>query len=319
MCGRSPVRERARVFQYIVRRFVAAVPTLILITILAFSMLHLVPGDPAEIFLGENKSSPELLAQVRADMGLDRPLHIQYLDFLGDVLRGDLGTSLNNGRSVTREIGTRLPSTVELTLAALAIAIVTGVGLGVVSAVRHNTWVDSLAMLVALLGVSMPVFWSSLLLIFLFSVKLQWFPAIGQGGIERLVLPAVALGLLSSATLARLVRSSMLDVLSQDYVRTAVAKGIRPRGVTYRHALRNALIPAITVIGIQFGQLLSGTVITETIFARIGIGRYYVDSLLNKDFPVVQALTLLIACAYVVINLLVDLSYSLLDPRIRYD
>jgi len=319
VCGRSPVRERARVFQYIVRRFVAAVPTLILITILAFSMLHLVPGDPAEIFLGENKSSPELLAQVRADMGLDRPLHIQYLDFLGDVLRGDLGTSLNNGRSVTREIGTRLPSTVELTLAALAIAIVTGVGLGVVSAVRHNTWVDSLAMLVALLGVSMPVFWSSLLLIFLFSVKLQWFPAIGQGGIERLVLPAVALGLLSSATLARLVRSSMLDVLSQDYVRTAVAKGIRPRGVTYRHALRNALIPAITVIGIQFGQLLSGTVITETIFARIGIGRYYVDSLLNKDFPVVQALTLLIACAYVVINLLVDLSYSLLDPRIRYD
>lgn len=306
-------------FQYIVRRFVAAVPTLLLITILAFSMLHLVPGDPAEIFLGENRSTPELLAQVRADMGLDRPLHVQYLDFLGDTLRGDLGTSLNNGRSVTREIATRLPSTVELTLAALAIAIVTGVGLGVLSAVRHNTWVDSLAMFVALLGVSMPVFWSSLLLIFFFSVKLQWFPAIGQGGVERLVLPAVALGLLSSATLARLVRSSMLDVLSQDYVRTAVAKGVRPQAVTYRHALRNALIPAITVIGIQFGQLLSGTVITETIFARIGIGRYYVDSLLNKDFPVVQALTLLIACAYVVINLLVDLSYSLLDPRIRYD
>jgi len=307
------------VFQYIVRRIVAALPTLVLITMLAFSMLHLVPGDPAEIFLGENKSSPELLAQVRSDMGLDRPLHVQYLGFLGDMLRGDLGTSLNNGRSVVREIATRLPSTVELTLAALGISIVLGVGLGVLSAVRHNTWVDSAAMFVALLGVSMPVFWSSLLLIFFFSVKLQWFPAIGQGGIERLVLPAVALGLLSSATLARLVRSSMLDVLSQDYVRTAVAKGVRPRAVTFRHALKNALVPAITVIGIQFGQLLSGTVITETIFARLGIGRYYVDSLLNKDFPVVQALTLLIATAYVVINLLVDLSYSLLDPRIRYD
>lgn len=306
-------------FQYIVRRIVAALPTLVLITMLAFSMLHLVPGDPAEIFLGENKSSPELLAQVRSDMGLDRPLHVQYLGFLGDMLRGDLGTSLNNGRSVVREIATRLPSTVELTLAALGISIVLGVGLGVLSAVRHNTWVDSAAMFVALLGVSMPVFWSSLLLIFFFSVKLQWFPAIGQGGIERLVLPAVALGLLSSATLARLVRSSMLDVLSQDYVRTAVAKGVRPRAVTFRHALKNALVPAITVIGIQFGQLLSGTVITETIFARLGIGRYYVDSLLNKDFPVVQALTLLIATAYVVINLLVDLSYSLLDPRIRYD
>lgn len=306
-------------FQYIVRRFVAAVPTLILITILAFSMLHLVPGDPAEIFLGENRTTPELLAQVRADMGLDRPLHVQYLSFLGDIVRGDLGTSLNNGRSVAREIATRLPSTIELTLAALVISVVVGVGLGVLSAVRHNTWVDSAAMVVALLGVSMPVFWSSLLLIFVFSVKLQWFPAIGQGGLDRLVLPAVALGLLSSATLARLVRSSMLEVLSQDYVRTARSKGVRPRDVTYRHALRNALIPAITVIGIQFGQLLSGTVITETIFARIGIGRYYVDSLLNKDFPVVQALTLLIACAYVAINLLVDLSYSVLDPRIRYD
>lgn len=306
-------------FQYIVRRIVAAVPTLILITILAFSMLHLVPGDPAEIFLGENRTTPELLAQVRAEMGLDRPLHVQYFDFLGGIFRGDLGQSLNNGRSVVREIATRLPSTVELTLAAMGISIVIGVGLGVLSAVRHNTWVDSAAMFFALLGVSMPVFWSSLLLIFVFSVRLQWFPAIGQGGIERLVLPAVALGLLSSATLARLVRSSMLDVLGQDYIRTAIAKGARPRSVTFGHALRNALVPAITVIGIQFGQLLSGTVITETIFARIGIGRYYVDSLLNKDFPVVQALTLLIAGAYVTINLLVDLSYSLLDPRIRYD
>ncbi len=305
-------------FQYIARRALSAVPTILLITILSFAMLHLVPGDPAEIFLGEHRSTPELLAQVRHDMGLDRPLYVQYLSYLGDMLRGDLGRSLNNSQPVLKEIANRLPSTLELTLAALVLAVVLGVGLGILSAVRHNTWVDSAAMFFALLGVSMPVFWSSLLLIFFFSVRLKWFPAIGQGGIERLVLPAFALGLLSSATLARLVRSSMLDVIGQDYVRTARSKGLRPRVVVLRHALKNALIPTITVIGIQFGQLLSGAVITETIFSRLGIGRYYVESLLNKDFPVVQALTLLIASAYVLINLLVDISYSLLDPRIRY-
>ena len=306
-------------FQYILRRALAAVPTVVLITILAFGMLHLIPGDPAEIFLGENRSTPELLEQVRHDMGLDRPLHVQYLDYLGDTLRGDLGRSLNNGQPVATEIANRLPSTLELTLVALLIGVVLGGGLGIVSALRHNTWIDSTAMLVALLGVSMPVFWSSLLLIFFFSVKLQWFPAIGQGGIERLVLPAFALGLISSATLARLVRSSMLEVLSQDYVRTAKAKGLLPRTVVLRHALKNALIPTVTVLGIQFGQLLSGAVITETIFSRLGIGRYYVESLLNKDFPVVQALTLFIAGAYVLINLLIDVSYSFLDPRIRYE
>lgn len=306
-------------FQYIVRRVIAAVPTLFLITLLVFSMLHLVPGDPAAIFLGENRSTPELLAQVRADMGLDRPLHQQYLSFIGGIVTGDLGRSLTNKRAVSREIASRLPPTIELTVAALAIAVVFGVGLGVLSALKHNTWVDSLAMMVALVGVSMPVFWSSLLLIFFFSVQLQWFPAFGEGSVSRLVLPAVALGLVSAATLARLVRSSMLDVLSQDYVRTAVAKGVRPHVVIWRHALKNALIPTITVIGIQFGTLLSGTVITETIFGRLGIGRYYVESLLSKDFPVVQSLTLLIAVAYVTINLLVDVSYSFVDPRIRYD
>lgn len=306
-------------FQFILRRIVAAVPTVILISILAFGMLHLVPGDPAEIFLGENRSTPELLAQVRQDMGLDKPLHVQYLSYLGDTLRGDLGRSLNNGQPVIKEIANRLPSTLELTLVSLVIGVVLGGTLGILSALKHNTWIDSAAMFVALLGVSMPVFWSSLLLIFFFSVKLQWFPAIGQGGIERLVLPAFALGLISSATLARLVRSSMLEVLSQDYVRTAKAKGLQPSIVVLRHALKNALIPTVTVLGIQFGQLLSGAVITETIFSRLGIGRYYVESLLNKDFPVVQALTLLIAGAYVLINLLVDVSYSFLDPRIRYD
>lgn len=306
-------------FQYIVRRFLTAIPTVLLITLLAFSMLHLTPGDPAEIFLGENRSTPELLARIRQDMGLDRPLYVQYLSYLGSILQGDLGRSLDNNSPVVREIGNRLPPTLELTVAALMIAVTLGLGLGVLAAVKHNTWLDSLAMSVALLGVSMPVFWSSLLLIFFFSVRLQWFPAVGQGGIERLVLPALALGLLSAATIARLVRSSMLDVLSQDYIRTAHAKGLWPRRVIWRHALKNALVPAITILGIEFGQLLSGAVITETIFSRLGIGRYYVDSLLNKDFPVIQTLTLFIAITYVTINLLVDLSYALLDPRIRYD
>lgn len=305
--------------QYIFRRLLTSVPTVLLITLLAFSMLHLTPGDPAEIFLGENRSTPELLARIRQDMGLDRPFHVQYLSYLGSILQGDLGRSLNTNRPITQELGNRLVPTLELTFAALAVAIVLGVGLGVLSAVRHNTWLDSLAMLIALLGVSMPVFWSSLLLIFFFSVQLQWFPSVGQGGFERLVLPALALGLLSAATIARLVRSSMLDVLSQDYIRTARSKGLWPRRVIWRHALKNALVPTVTIVGIEFGQLLSGAVITETIFSRLGIGRYYVDSLLNKDFPVVQALTLFIAIAYVLINLLVDLSYSLLDPRIRYD
>lgn len=305
--------------QYIFRRVLTSVPTVLLITLLAFSMLHLTPGDPAEIFLGENRSTPELLARIRQDMGLDRPFHVQYLSYLVSILQGDLGRSLNTNRPITQELGNRLVPTLELTFAALAVAIVLGVGLGVLSAVKHNTWLDSLAMLIALLGVSVPVFWSSLLLIFFFSVQLQWFPSVGQGGFERLVLPALALGLLSAATIARLVRSSMLDVLSQDYIRTARSKGLRPRRVIWRHALKNALVPTVTIVGIEFGQLLSGAVITETIFSRLGIGRYYVDSLLNKDFPVVQALTLFIAIAYVLINLLVDLSYSLLDPRIRYD
>jgi ABC-type dipeptide/oligopeptide/nickel transport system permease component len=305
------------VFRYITRRLLTSVPTIILITILVFSMLHLIPGDPAAIFLGENRSTPELLAQIREDMGLNRPLHVQYLSYMWGVLQGDFGRSLNNNRPVINEIRARLPSTVELTVAALVIGVVLGVGLGILSAIKHNTWIDSFAMVFALVGVSMPVFWSSLLLIFLFSVQLRWFPAIGQGGIERLILPA--LGLISASTIARLVRSSMLDVMSQDYIRTAVSKGLRHRAVITHHALKNAMIPTVTVLGIQFGQLLSGSVITETIFSRLGLGKLYIDSLLNKDFTTVQALTLFIALTYVLINLLVDLSYAFLDPRIRYD
>jgi peptide/nickel transport system permease protein len=305
--------------RYIRNRLLIAIPTVLAVTVLVFLMLYLIPGDPAEIFLGEHRSTPELLAQVRHDMGLDRPLYKQYLSYMWNAVHGDLGRSLNNNRPVLTEIGNALPSTVQLTVAALIIAIALGIGLGVLSALKHNTWIDSLAMALALVGVSMPIFWLSLLLIFFFSVRLNWFPAIGQGGIRRLILPAFALGLLSSSTLARLVRSSMLDVLNQDYVRTARAKGLLEKTVIIRHALRNALIPTITVLGLQFGQLLSGAVITETIFARLGIGKLYVESILNKDLTMVQGLTLFIALAYVLINILVDWSYAVLDPRIRYD
>lgn len=305
--------------RYIARRLLVSIPTILAVTVLVFAMLQLVPGDPAEIFLGENRSTPELLAQIRHDMGLDRPLYVQYLSYMGGVLRGDLGESLFNNQPVLQQILDAFPYTLELALSALLISTILGVSLGVVSALKHNTWIDTLAMGFALIGVSMPVFWLGLLLILLFSVRLQWFPPMGQGGLDRLVLPALALGLLSAATLARLVRSSMLDTLSEDYVRTARAKGLRARTVTVRHALRNALIPAVTVLGLQFGALLSGAVLTETIFARQGLGRMYVESILNKDITMVQGLTLILAVFVVLINIVVDISYAWLDPRIHYE
>ncbi len=305
--------------RYAARRLLITIPTILAITVLVFSMLQLVPGDPAEIFLGERQSSPELLEQVRHDMGLDRPLHEQYLSYLWGVLHGDLGVSLYNNQPVVQLILDALPHTLELSLTAMLVSTILGTALGVLAALKHNTWVDSLAMVFALLGVSTPVFWLGLMLIFFFSVRLQWFPPMGQGDLNRLVLPALALSLLSSATLARLVRSSMLEVMNEDYIRTARAKGLRERSLIIRHALRNALIPAITVLGLQFGGLLSGAVLTETIFARAGLGRMYVESILNLDITLVQGLTLILAVCIILTNILVDLSYSFLDPRIRYE
>ncbi len=305
--------------RYAFSRLIATIPTLIALTILVFLMLQLIPGDPAEIFLGEKRSTPELLEQVRQDMGLDRPLYVQYLSYMSGVVRGDLGDSLFNKQPVLDQILNALPYTLNLALSALVISTVLGLTLGIVSALRHNTWVDSLSMVFALFGVSMPVFWLGLLMILVFSVNLKWFPPMGQGSLDRLVLPAVTLGLLSSATLARLVRSSMLDALTDDYIRTARSKGLREHAVVIRHALRNALIPAVTVMGLQFGGLISGAVITETIFARVGLGRMYVESILNKDITMIQGLTLVLALMIMLINILVDLSYALLDPRIRYE
>jgi peptide/nickel transport system permease protein/oligopeptide transport system permease protein len=305
--------------RYIRNRILISLPTVLAVTLVVFLMLQLVPGDPAEIFLGEHFSTPQLLAQVRHQMGLDRPLYIQYLDFLWKALHGDLGRSLQTNVPVLRQIGNAFPSTLALTMAAMGISILIGVVLGVISALKHNTWVDSFSMFLALLGVSMPVYWFGLLCIFFFSVKLHWLPAIGGGDLKHLIMPAAVLGLLNSSMLARMIRSSMLEVLNEDYVRTARAKGLHNRVVVLKHALRNALIPTITVLGLQFGSMMGGAVLTETIFTRMGLGKLYVDSIMNKDLPMVQGITLIIAIAYILINIVVDISYSYLDPRIRYE
>lgn len=305
-------------FKYLIGRIIQAVPTVILVTIAVFLMLHLTPGDPAEVFLGDKRSTPELLERVREDMGLNRPLHEQYLSYMGNAIRGDLGRSLQTNVPVTEQILTRLPWTIELAFAALLIASILGISLGIIAALYHNTIIDTTAMTLALVGISMPVYWSSLLFILLFAVHLKILPAIGQGGIERLILPALALALVSAGSLARMVRSSMLEVLNQDFVLTARSKGISEKMVIGRHVLRNALIPVITILGLMLGNMLSGAVLTETIFARLGIGQMYVEAVLQKDFTLVQGTTLFIALIYVMVNIIVDIIYAIVDPRIRY-
>jgi peptide/nickel transport system permease protein len=303
---------------YIAQRAAQLVPVVVGISVLTFLMLHLVPGDPVLLFAGDKPLTEERAAQIRHQLGLDRPIWVQYADYAGHALHGDLGRGLRSQRPVIDSILEAFPSTAQLTLAALALAVVIGVTLGVLAALAHGTWLDTAAMGFAILGVSMPVFYSSLLMIFFFSFRLAWFPATGQGGLSRLVMPAAALALVSSAVLARLVRSGMLEVLRQEYIVTARAKGLAGRSVVLRHALTNALIPTITMLGLQLGGLLGGAVITETIFSRPGIGRLAVDAILSRDFPLVQGTVLLAAVAYVLVNLLVDIAYAAVDPRIHY-
>jgi ABC-type dipeptide/oligopeptide/nickel transport system permease component len=270
------------------------------------------------VFAGDKPLTPERAAELRHQYGLDRPLVVQYVDYATHALRGDLGVTLRSQRPVLDSILEVVPSTAQLTLTALGIAAVLGISFGIVAAVAHGTWLDTAVMAVAMLGISTPIFYSSLLLILLFSFTLRWLPATGQGGIERLIMPALALGLTSSAVLARLVRSSMLEVLRQEFVTTARAKGLPAQLVVIRHALKNALIPAVTMVGLQLGALLGGAVVTETIFSRPGIGRLAVDAILNRDFPLVQGTVLFAASIYVLVNLAVDVSYAVIDPRIRY-
>ncbi|HET9223605.1 MAG TPA: ABC transporter permease, partial [Roseiflexaceae bacterium] len=287
---------------YITQRLLHAVPVLIGISVLTFLMLHLVPGDPVLIFAGDKPMTEERAAELRHQLGLDRPLWVQYWDYASHALRGDLGRGLRSERPVLDSILEALPSTLQLTFAALLLAALVGILLGIIAAVAHGGWLDTLSMSIAMLGVSVPVFYSSLLLIMFFSFRLGWFPATGQGGLERLVLPAVALGLASAAALARLVRSSMLEVLSQEYIVTARAKGLAGRMVVLRHALKNALIPTVTMLGLQLGALLGGAVVTETIFSRPGLGRLAVDAIAGRDFPLVQGTVLFAAAVYVLVN-----------------
>jgi peptide/nickel transport system permease protein len=303
--------------RYIQQRLLLMIPTILLTSLVVFLMLHLIPGDPASIYLGENQSTPERLEQIREQLGLNRPLYVQFGDFLLRAVQGDLGRSVQTNRPVIQEIGDRLPNTITLAVSAMALAVLLGITLGVLAGLRQNTWLDTTLMLVALAGVSIPVFWLGLLLILLFAVQLGWLPATGEGGWRGLILPTIALAALSTATLARLVRASIIEVLGQDYVRTSRAKGLRQAVIVIHHALPNALIPVVTVIGLQFGNLLSGAVITESVFARVGLGKLVVDSIQNKDFPTVQGVILILATIYVVVNLIVDLSYAVIDPRIR--
>jgi peptide/nickel transport system permease protein len=304
--------------RYLLQRLLATVPVVIGVTIAVFAMLHLVPGDPVQMMLGEFQTSPEQVEQLQAQLHLDEPLPQQYGRFVVGAAQGDLGYSIRSKRPVRDEILDNLSSTIALTLAGLSVAMTIGITLGVIAAVKQNTWADLSAMIISTLGVSMPSFWLALMLIFLFSLRLRWFPVTGGGGIDHLVLPALTLGLGASAIIARLTRSTMLEVLRQDYITTARAKGLRGSAVVLRHALRNAMIPTVTILGLQFGQLLAGTVVIETVFGRPGIGRLIVSAILEKDFPLVQGIVLFVAIAYVVVNLMVDLTYAVLDPRIRY-
>jgi peptide/nickel transport system permease protein len=303
--------------RYLVARLVSFVPVIVGVSILVFLMLHLVPGDPVSALVGDAPLPASELERLREQYGLNDPLYVQYGRFVGNALRGDLGRSLRTKRPVMEEIAEQLPQTIALAVVAMIFAIVLGVVLGVIAATHQHTWIDALSSVVALLSVSMPSFWLGLMLIFVFALGLGWFPATGQGGIERLVLPAVTLGWFAAAIIARLVRSSMLEVLRQEYVLTARAKGLRESLVVYRHALRNALIPTVTIVGLQFGTLLGGAVIVETVFARQGLGRLIVGGILQKDFPIVQGAVLITALVYVLANFLVDLVYAALDPRIR--
>lgn len=303
---------------YILKRLLAAIPILIGISALVFFSLKLVPGDPLSAITGDAVIGKEEADRLREQYGLNDPLHVQYLRFVGRAIQGDLGRSLQFKRPVIDEIGTQLPATLQLTAAAMLIALTVGLGLGILAAIRPHSLLDALTMGVAMAGVSFPSFWVGLMLLLIFSLALGWLPATGTEGIERLIMPAATLGLGAAAIIARLTRSSLLEVLQQQYIVTARAKGLSFVKVVFRHALRNALIPVVTIVGLQFGNLLAGAVVIETVFSRQGIGRLLVTAILGRDFPLVQGVILFVALVYVVVNLLVDLSYALIDPRIRY-
>ena len=348
--------------QYFTRRLISVIPTLLGVTIIIFLLLRLIPGDPAIAMLGEH-AAQENVERIREQLGLNRPLFLdrealrqgnikgfsdsQYIRYLGRLVQGDLGNSIHRRIAIADELKLRFPATIELALLSMLIAILVGVPVGIMSAARRGSWLDSISIVGSLIGVSMPIFWLGLMEIMLFAVFLHWFPSGGRlnptidvksvtnfilidciitgnwealvNALKHLVMPALALATIPTAIIARMTRSSMLDVLQEDYIRTAHAKGLRESVVLFRHALKNAFLPVITIIGLQTGSLLAGAVLTETIFSWPGIGKWIYDAILGRDYPIVQSGTLLITFVIVLVNMLVDISYAFLDPRIRYE
>jgi peptide/nickel transport system permease protein len=304
--------------RFIGGRLLASIPVLFGVATIVFFLMRILPGDPAKLMLYETGASADDIETLREQLGLNDPIYVQYKDYLLNIVSGDFGRSFYTKQQVTTMLGAQLRSTIELTIASMIVASVLGVTLGVISAVRQHSWVDTVSMILALTGISLPSFWLGLMLIFLFSLKLRWLPTVGTGGLDHLILPAVTLGIGGASIIARLVRSSMLDVLRQDHIVTARAKGLSAYSVTVRHALRNALIPTVTILGLQFGYLLGGTVVVETVFSRQGLGRVAITAISGKDFNVIQGWALFIAAVYIVVNLIVDICYAWLDPRVHY-
>lgn len=305
---------------YFTRRLLFVIPVVIGVLTLVFFMRALVPGDPIEImFLGQPPPDPDTVAAIRRELGLDKPLPMQYLQYMVGVVQGDLGTSVRTRRAVLDEIWDRYPNTLILTFASLLVALVVGLTTGVLAAVYKDSWVDTITMFLALFGLSMPAFWFGLMMIQYFGVYLRWFPVMGSGSFRHLVLPALTLGLIASTVQARVARSSMLEVLTSDYVRTAHAKGLAKTTVILRHGLKNALIPTITILGLQVGGLLGGAFIIEAVFAWHGVGELAVKAISQRDFPLIQGIIVVVATTYVLVNVVIDMSYRLLDPRIEYE
>ncbi len=331
---------------YVVRRALTVIPVLLGVSVLVFSFIHLIPGDPAVTMLGE-RATPEKVAAVKRELGLDRPIHEQYLIYLGNVLRGDLGISIVRGDPVLPDLLRRFPATVELAMAAIVLALCLGIPIGIISAVWRNSLLDSLSRVWALTGVSMPIFWLGLMLAWGFGVQLRWLPTgfrlepgtpfepwtnfvildatlrgnwrVCLDALRHLTLPAVALATIPLAVIARMTRASMLEVLSREYIRTAEAKGLPQTLIVLRHALRNALLPVVTVAGLQVGHLLAGAILTETIFSWPGIGLWVYESIESRDYAIVQGASLFIAVIFVVVNMVTDVLYAFVDPRIKYD
>lgn len=333
-------------FTYTVRRMLSLIPVLFGMTLVVFAIIHAIPGNPAQVILGQ-RATAESIATLTKELGLDRPWYIQYVDYINSLLHGDLGTSLRTRGPINEEIWPFLAATIELTVVAMIIAVVIGVNAGIISAWFSKSWFDYVAMILALVGVSMPIFWLGLMEQWLFSIELGWLPTTGRENvrdpitaitnlylidtllqgrfdqfttvIKHLVLPSIALATIPMAIIARMTRATMLEVMKSDYIRTARAKGLRMFWVVYKHSLKNAIIPVLTVIGLQMGLLLGGAILTETIFGWPGIGRYLYDAIAYRDYPVIQSGILIIAAIFVLINLVVDLLYVLVDPRIKYN